>query len=509
MHESVNWRDDAPHYGNLVRVRIAIAGLAHEALTFCPALTRLADFDIWEGNEIFDYPGVAGLEQELDVQVVPVLIAQTRSPGGCVEESSYRTLRDRIVDGLIQAGHLDGICLVLHGAFLVEGVTSGETDLVREIRRRMGTEVRIAARFDLHAILTDELVRTVDLWTGYRTAPHRDIPETLGRAMRLLVRSLRNGSRPCAAFVRLPLLLPGEQATTDVDPMRALLAMARDVEQWPGILTSEVLVGFGWADAPHSGSSVSVIAESSQHLPAATRAAEELARAMWNRRSEFIIPWEVASTIDDAIDRGLVATESTVFLTDSGDNPTAGTPGDTPAFLGRLIERRVPDAVFAAIPDADVFRASVDTGVGGTVTVELGGKIDTEHGRPVKVSATVEHISHADPAARSVGVVRLRVGGVHVIVSELRKNFASVADFQRAGLNPLDHKLVVVKLGYLFPELRAIAPREILTLSPGYSDMDLTRLPFRHVPRPIYPLDQDVEWQPVVVTNGPPSPSRG
>jgi microcystin degradation protein MlrC len=490
-------------------VRIAIAGLAHEALTFFPEPTRMADFDLWEGDEVLEYPGVPGLADELDIELAPVLIAQTRSPGGCVEEATYRALRDRIVDGIVRAGAVDGICLVLHGAMLVDDISSGETDLVRAIRRRVGDDVRIAARLDLHAILTDEFVRTVDVWAGYRTAPHRDIPDTLRRAMTLLVRTLRNGRRPHAAFVRLPLLLPGEQATTDVEPMRSLLEMSAAIAQQPGILTSEVLVGFGWADAPHSGSSVSVIADDAQHLQTATRAAERLAAAMWARRSEFTIPWEVASTIDEAIDRSLAATESTVFATDSGDNPTAGAAGDTPAFLARLVERRVPDAVFCAIPDADVYRQSVAVGVGGVLTVHLGGKIDTQHGEPVQVTATVEHVHRPEPNTRDVGVATLRAGGVHIIVSELRKMFTRVDDFRSAGLNPLEHKLVVIKLGYLFPELRAIAPREILTLSPGYADMDLTRLPFRHVIRPIYPLDQDVDWAPVVVTGAASAAATG
>jgi len=482
-------------------VRIAIAGLAHEALTFFPESTRMDDFDFWEGEEILDYPGIPGLAEELDIDLVPVLIAQTRSPGGCVEQATYQTLQDRIVDGIVHAGEMDGICLVLHGALLVDDISSGETDLVRAIRRRVGGKVRIAGRLDLHAILTDEFVRTVDIWTGYRTAPHRDIPDTLRRAMTLLVRSLRGGSQPCAAFVRLPLLLPGEQATTDVEPMRSLLEMSSGVAQQPGILTSEVLVGFGWADAPHSGSSVSVIAEDSQHLTTAIRAAEELAAAMWARRAEFNIPWEVAASIDEAIDRSLAASESTVFATDSGDNPTAGAAGDSPGFLARLIEREVPDAVFAAIPDADVYRQCVEVGVGGTLTVRLGGKIDTEHGEPVLVTAIVEHVHRPAPNTRDVGVASLRAGGVRIVVSELRKMFIRLDDFLTAGINPLDHKLVVVKLGYLFPELRAIAPREILTLSPGYADMDLTRLPFRHVSRPIYPLDGDVQWTPSVVTS--------
>jgi microcystin degradation protein MlrC len=486
-------------------VRIAIAGLAHEALTFFPQSTRMTDFDLWEGDEILDYPGIPGLAEELDIELVPVLIAQTRSPGGCVEQATYQALRDRIVDGIVRAGDVDGICLVLHGALLIDDLSSGETDLVRTIRRRVGHKVRIAARLDLHAILTDEFVRTVDIWTGYRTAPHRDIPDTLRRAMTLLVRTLRGGSQPHAAFVRLPLLLPGEQATTDVEPMRSLLDRSSFVAQQPGILTSEVLVGFGWADAPHSGSSVSVIAEDSKHLPSAVQAAGELATAMWARRAEFTIPWEVAATIDEAIDRSLAASESTVFATDSGDNPTAGAAGDTPGFLARLIAREVPDAIFAAIPDAEVYRQCVEVGVGSTLTVRLGGKIDTEHGEPVQVTAIVEHVHRPLPTTRDVGVVVLRAGGVHIIVSELRKMFVRLDDFHTAGLNPLEHKLVVVKLGYLFPELRAIAPREILTLSPGYADMDLRRLPFKHVSRPIYPLEQDVEWSPNVITSATPA----
>src|SRR5438552_830396 len=126
--------------------------------------------------------------------------------------STFTHLRDRIVEGIAALGTIDGVCLVLHGALLVEDGRSGEAELVREIRRRVGDDVLISARLDLHAILSDELVQQLDIWTSYRTAPHRDIPETLRRAMRLLVRAIRGGHKPQAAFVRLPLLLPGEQA---------------------------------------------------------------------------------------------------------------------------------------------------------------------------------------------------------------------------------------------------------------------------------------------------------
>src|SRR5258708_26370994 len=130
----------------MIRLRIAIAGLAHEALTFFPQSTRMADFDLWEGDEILEYPGIPGLAEELDIELVPVLIAQTRSPGGCVEQATYQALRDRIVDGIVRAGDVNGLCLGLHGALPVADLSSGQTDLVRAIPRPAGDHVRIPAR---------------------------------------------------------------------------------------------------------------------------------------------------------------------------------------------------------------------------------------------------------------------------------------------------------------------------------------------------------------------------
>ena len=182
--------------------------------------------------------------QALGVDAVPILHANGLAPSGMVEERAYLALRDEIVAGIRQAGHLDGICLILHGALLVENIWSGETDLVRSIRAVAGNDIPIAARLDLHGNLTEEFANKTDIWTVYRTAPHRDAPQTLERAMKLLTHCIRGGHRPRPAFIRVPLLLPGEIATTDVEPMQSLLALVAEIEQLPGILTAELLVGF-------------------------------------------------------------------------------------------------------------------------------------------------------------------------------------------------------------------------------------------------------------------------
>ena len=500
-------------------MRIAIAGISHEALNTSPLSTTMEHFQVWRGQELLQgesqfspyaagastgavarpkYATLADMMQDLGAEPVPILHANGLAPSGTVEQGTYLQLRDEIIDGIQQAGQLDGICLILHGALLVENIWSGETDLVRSIRAVVGNDVLISARFDLHGNLTEEFANKTDIWTVYRTAPHRDAPQTLERAMTLLAHCIRGGHRPRPVFIRVPLLLPGEKATTDVEPMKSLLALVAEIGQQQGILTAEILVGFGWADAAHSASSVVVIAEDEPHLPHARRQAKRLAQAMWDQRHNFTFDQEVASSADEAIDLALAAEESCVFIADSGDNPTAGTPGDVPHFLSRLLAKDVPDAIVAGIPDSAAAGICFQAGVGATVSLSLGGKLDTEHGAPVEVTGTVEHLYQAGAESKDAAIATVRVGGVHILIADRRTYFSTLNDFRKAGVEPLDHKIVVVKLGYLMPELRDAAPREILALTPGYSDMDFTRLPNRYVTRPIFPLDEEFAWSPVI-----------
>ena len=478
-------------------MRIGIAGISHEALTFSPVPQTMEDFRVLRGPQVLEYPGLAEAARALDVEPVPILVATGRCPSGVVEERAHVRLREEIVEGLRRAGGLDGICLILHGAMLVENIGSGETDQVREIRAAVGPDVPVGVRLDPHANLTDEFANKADTWACFRTAPHRDQVETLHRTLALLTRSVRSNLKPRPVFIRLPLLLPGERSTTDVEPMRSMLAAAREIERMPGILNAEVLIGFGWADAAHAGASVVVVAESEEHLPEARRQARRLAQAMWDRRRDFTFDQEIAQSADEAIDAALRAPERTVFVTDSGDNPTAGAPGDSTHFLARLFARDVPDAVVAGIPDPAAAQACFAAGVGGAVTLMLGAKMDAVHGLPVGVRGTVEHV-YRPPSSQEAGLATVRVNGVRVIISDRRYVYRHPDDFRKAGLDPLEHKLVVVKLGYLMAPLRAIAPREILALTPGYADMDFTRLPYRYVTRPVFPLDPDVRWHPII-----------
>ena len=122
--------------------------------------------------------------------------------------------------------------------------------------------------------------------------------------------------------------------------------------------------------------------------------------------------------------------------------------------------------------------------------------MDTKHGKPVKVSGIIKHLYKSEQDEYEAAIATLSINGLFVLVTDKRKYFSTIEDFNKAGIDLLKHKIVVVKLGYLMPELRDIAPREILALSPGYSDMELNRLPFKFVNRPIFPLDKAFKWEP-------------
>src|SRR5689334_971088 len=141
-------------------MRIGFAGITHEGLGASPIQTRLQDFRLLRGEALLDdEPYQLGhVCKQLGVDAVPILAATHISPGGAVELNAYLQLRDEIVSGLKAAGNLDGVCLLLHGAMLVEDIWSGEADLVREIRAALGDEVWLSARLDLHANLTADFV---------------------------------------------------------------------------------------------------------------------------------------------------------------------------------------------------------------------------------------------------------------------------------------------------------------------------------------------------------------
>ncbi|HEY0579048.1 MAG TPA: M81 family metallopeptidase [Pseudonocardia sp.] len=473
-------------------MRIGIAGIAIESSTFSPHRSTLADFRVTRGARLLArYPFLAGGAPLTEAaEWLPVLHA-VALPGGAVTEESYRALADELCQRLRAAGPLDGLLLDLHGAMSVVGRTDVEAELVEQIRGIVGPEVLLSASMDLHGNVSRRLATTLDLVTCYRTAPHVDTWETRERAAANLVARLRSGGRPVKAWVPVPVLLPGEKTSTRLEPARGLYQLVVDAEAAQGVLDAALWVGYAWADEPRCQAAVVVTGDDAEPVRAW---AGRLAAAYWAARRDFgfVAP---TGTLAECLGVALASPARPFFISDSGDNPTAGGAGDTSWSLGELLA--TPEVtgggltvIYAAMVDPAAVAVAAAAGVGATVRVSLGGKIDAGPAGPVQLAAEVIAVHLGDPVAGTAVV--LGVGGLRVIVTARRKPYHLESDFTALGLRPPAADLVIVKIGYLEPELYRMAADWRLALTPGGVDQDLLRLGHRGIVRPMYPFDPDM-----------------
>jgi microcystin degradation protein MlrC len=184
------------------------------------------------------------------------------------------------------------------------------------------------------------------------------------------------------------------------------------------------------------------------------------------------------------------------MISDMGDNPTAGGAGDVSWTLKEILARsefksdQGPSLIYASIPGPKLIEKAVIAGVGAKIEAPVGAEIDDRFAPPVLLSGTIEAIEHGDTHAETEVVVK--VGSVHVIVTKKRKPYHKEADFTNLGLNPRNTDIVVVKIGYLVPELYDMRGDWIMALTPGGVDQDLERLGHKNILRPMYPLDKDM-----------------
>lgn len=471
-------------------MRIGIAGIAIESSTFSPHRAGLEDFDVRRGEELLARYDFLGKEWAEGVEWVPLLHARSL-PGGAVVAEVYDALSAEIVERIGTAGQLDGLFFDIHGAMSVVGREDAEADLATRVRAALGPDVMVSTSMDLHGNVSRELGSAVDLITCYRMAPHEDAMESRERTARNLVERLNSGlGKPKKAWIQVPVLLPGEKTSTRIEPAASIYQRVGEIADEPGVLDAAVWVGYAWADEPRCQAAVVVMGDDEALI---TERATELAKAYWDARAdfEFVAP---TGTLHECVAAGLKSAARPFLISDSGDNPTAGGAGDVSWTLRELlsVEELVngqATAIHASIADPDAVAACVAAGVGNPISVAAGGKVDSGPAGPVEVTGTVFSLSE-DPVGGTVAVIK--IGGLHSILTSRRKPYHHLADFTLLGLDPAATDLVIVKIGYLEPELYTLAADWLLALTPGGVDQDLLRLGHHAVIRPLYPFDPEM-----------------
>lgn len=499
-------------------IRIVTGGISQETNTFQWEPTTLEDFEkgssaIYRGQEIFDlegtgtiYGGIIDEARKQGVELIPTTYARA-VPGGRVTRDAFEALRDEIVAGIRAALPVDGVLLGIHGAMALEHLDDGEGSLITAVREVVGPDVPIVAPLDLHTNLSDEMMEEATAFVGFKHYPHIDTPETGARAMQILIATIKGEITPTMAHVRVPLIAPNQSmVTTWQSPLKKVIDRAREIEQEPGVVAATVLGGFPFADVPFAGVATIVVTDNDRDR--ARRYANELADMCWQLRDEFEIH---PTPIADAIAEAMAGEPGSVYvLADISDSGASGTAGDGTAVLKGLLDAGARSAAVAQIMDPEAVAACIEAGVGSTVSLSVGGKHDRLHGDPVEVSGRVRLIHEggfqlAGPmgagtrASRGKTVV-LEIGGpdgIELQITELRGHPNDLNFFRVFGIEPTQRRILVVKSAAHFrAAFEPIATKVIEVDAPGISSPNLRSFDYQRLRRPIYPLDQDVRWEP-------------
>lgn len=461
-------------------MKVIVASFQCESNSKANLHPQKSDFEYFAGWDIFKKLVVKNIFEDAGFEIVPSIYANAL-PSATVERHIYEYYKEQIMDTVRANPDADGIYIYVHGSMEVDEIGSGELQLVKEIRQIVSRDCLIAFTMDLHANITNELGQYVDIICGYKTAPHTDQPESQVRAATALTYCLQNGIKPHTYVQKIPMLVKGDTMLTRQEPLRSLEAETVLLEEREDIFGANLFFGHCWIDAPNTSASAVV---SAADPDTARQIAKDLANKLWNTRKEYRFRIE-AELPEECVRRAIAGEEKRIFITDSGDNTTAGAEGTSEDILKLFLNARPgKKTCVAGITDLEIVETLWNKKDGETVSVEKLGCQGT-------IKAHGEILGWAkEIIGRSLTI---SFDNVDAVFTEKRSAFIEKGNFDKANVDLLEYEIVVVKLGYLFEELKPYADRELFALSDGASCVELARLNLQRIARPMYPLE-DFEW---------------
>ena len=503
--------------------RVALLGFSIECNKFAPVATK-AHFTArtyLEGDAIVaearapnprmlaETPGfVAAMDASGPWVPVGAALAMTE-PNGPVDHGFFVELIEVIEQRLRAALPLDAVYICSHGA----AVTTEEDDLdgllFYRVRQIVGPDVPIAATLDLHANVSERMVRSIDAFIGYRTNPHLDMRER-GAEAAAVIREMLAGLRPQAAFVRLPIVPPTVTLLTAAGPYAEIIDLGQR-RMTSEILNVSVMGGFAYSDTADNGLAIVVTARSDKR--AAERLAYEIAELGWANRARFyprLTPLEEA--VEKALAVGRDRSLPALAFADVADNPGGGGRGNTTYLLRAFYEAGVKGALLGVFYDPPLAAEAHRYGLHYQFDAHFNRDETTNFSEPWTAPARVVALSDGNCVGRRgiyAGMrlelgpcAALQVGGVTVVVISHRVQCADPVFFEMMGLDIGQARSVIVKSrGHFrggFDEF--FGPDQIVEVDlPGLTSPMLNRFDWKRLPRPVIPLDDTVEWQPPVV----------
>ena len=489
--------------------RILIAECKQEVSTFNPHLSQYADFRVRCGQELLNYHrsvrneiggALSVFDQRADVEIVPAYSACFITSGGTLAADAWQRIAREFIESIRSAPPVDGVYLCMHGAMASQEELDPEGFLLAETRRVLGDAVPIVVSLDLHGILTDRMVEHSDAIVAYHTYPHVDFFETGERAARLLMKILA-GARPVTAKVAIPALVRGDELITATGLFGDSLRIAQQVEAGPNGLSAGMFIGNPFTDVPALQTYSFVVTDNDIEL--AEREAVRIAESFWPNRHRMKVP---LISLDEMAAQMRQPRAGTVALVDAADATSSGASGDSNAILRKLVECGYRGRTLLPIVDAPAVQQAFAAGVGATISTYVGGTLDARRFQPLAIQGIVRHL--ADGLFRSESFGEVWDSGPSAVIDfenftlAISSRAVSLYDrsfFYSLGQNPRNFAAVVVKSPHCQHHMFADWCETMIPVdAPGSSSANLAYLGHTRCPRPIFPLDHDVEFHPIV-----------
>ncbi len=494
---------------------VLTAEFLHETNTFCKLPTTSASFaerGLLFGDEAIaarkdnntELAGFLDAARAYDWHVTHVISAHAQ-PGGPVTREAFDTLTAPIVAAaLAHQGPLHGILLGLHGAMVPDFCDDGEGELLRRLRAAIGHDIPVGITLDPHANVSRAMCDLANIIVSFKTYPHTDMRVAARHAADILQRTMRGEIHPVTLRVTRPMLEEANGGRTDVGPMIARLERARAYEQQPDVFAVSINGAFPNADIAEVGTSVTVTAQGDMARHAAF--ASDIADDIWAHRLQAINQFHTVQKAAELCKAYPADTKGPIIVADYADNPGGGTYGDSTALLGALLDAGVQDACFGPMVDPDTVAQLQGHAPGAWVQVLLGGKTDPRFGgTPLALNCTLVSLSpdgnYVGSGAMIGGLHRswgptavIRVDGIEILVVSIRAQMLDLQQFKAFGIDPEKKRVVALKsMQHFRAAFEPIAGEVIVCDSGALCTVDYAVLPFSKVPRPVFPLDRDMD----------------
>ena len=485
-------------------MRIGIAYLIQETNSFSPISTRLEDFGFltgkvslekWERSRT-ELGAFIDFLSETRMEAVPLFSGWAITQGP-IERNEFENMKLKITAQLEQAGKLDGLLLALHGAMCAEGTDDCEGAILELVRNAVGPDLPIVLTLDLHANVTRRIVQLASAVIGYKTYPHVDFYETGRTAGEILSRTLGGKISPVAAMIKIPMIVPAENMQTTAGPMADVLSIGESFRrQHPEILDVSVFGVQPWLDIEEMGCAAVALGDRKQQM--AEQCCVQMAREFWKKRRGIDV---TLLSPREAIEMALATEGRPVVLSESSDSPTAGSPGDSAEMLRALLDYAPNAAAAVWVRDPVAVERTWGLAAGSLVQLEIGAGFDKINRSPVPIQGVVCSCSEGKFVPKGAvykgmlfdmgRTTVLEIGAISILVSEKAVPVVNPELYRSQGVEPEDKKIVIVKSPSNFrAEYAPFAAKIIIVDTPGVSSANIRSLPYRRVPRPIYPLDE-------------------